>query len=361
VSTDLMLLDPRILPPETADFTLDPEELRKGLEAAETYLEGLEGEAHRTAEEMLETLSTLFSNGAVQDVGFPWHQLRSHHSTAAVQILKSEGAPARIEALRCEADETRRYRQVSGSYNTKTVQRFRTTLRQVLKESQRLGHLSEEELERVIETPRLPASAKDRPKNRTLSYSEYRALTAMCEADRSASGCRDALMFCLAYLGELKPGQLVGLSLKDLGYNQRTGKVTVRVKQPKASRDKLIPLENGALIALEDWLEHRGDEDGPLLCPVRRGRIEVKRLTVSNLGEICDQRAVEAGVAPFAPADIGKSTVAELRITRRRGRGGAGTDEPEALYGVQTETPEDNTSLAKVVHFPYQSLTRNTG
>ena len=53
-----------------------------------------------------------------------------------------------------------------------------------------------------------------------------------------------------------------------------------------------MELTNDELIVLEDWLDHRRDGSGPLLCTLGRGQhVEGKRLTTAMLKEICDLRA----------------------------------------------------------------------
>ena len=86
---------------ESADFILDAEEVAKGRCAVESYLASLRSvEARGVAEEGLNSLALLFTDGLCNAYEFPWQQLRTYHVAAGLAMLKPEGVPARIEAMR---------------------------------------------------------------------------------------------------------------------------------------------------------------------------------------------------------------------------------------------------------------------
>jgi integrase len=192
-----------------------------------------------------------------------------------------------------------------------------------------------------------------------LTASEYRALTSACELDKRIRGCRDSLILSLGYQGGLWVNEIVALAVKDLKYDTRRGQVTVYVKGSKDKRGRTIPLRNGVLIALEDWLAARGDAEGPLLCPIRKGsaRVEVRRLTAAAIRQVCLKRAEQAGVQPFSPNDLRRS--AALRAVNGRARkangqhGTANAARTSALYSVDPEPAED--AGVERVLFPYHS------
>lgn len=353
---------PHTAQPETdpADFCLSPEELAKGQQAAETYLDTMKpGEPRRTAEEALDTLAAVISGGVCGGTRFPWHQVRAYHGALALSIVKERGAPAHIEALRCRHDDTRKYQQVPESYKPKDVQRMRTSLDGVIEECWNLGFISDEEMERAMR-PRKRGSQSQRQKapkkaarERELTESEVRALLAACGMDSSVSGSRDALMIGLAWHGGLKTVDLINLTLDDLGFNRRTNRSTIRHKAPGAKRARRIPLPNEDLIALEDWLEARGREPGPLFCPIHRGQVDRKRMTAALVREFCDQRAEQAGVLPFAPNDLARSSPHGSDSRRRRSRtDDAGGEVVSPLY--EDTVPDPPGDDAERISFPYQ-------
>jgi len=354
---------------ETTDFCLSPEEIAKGEQAAEAYLETVKpGDPRRSAEEALDTLAAVISGGVCSGLRFPWHQVRAYHGALALSIVKESGAPAHIEALRCRHDDTRKYQQVAESFKPKEVQRMRTSLEGVLAECWNLGFISDDEMERAVR-PRKRANGSKRsnggkqaagtrksPRERELTEGEVRALLAACDMDDSVSGSRDALMIGLAWHGRLKTVDLINLSLDDLGFSQRTGHSTIRHKAPGAKRARRIPLQNEDLIAREDWLEARGREPGPLFCPIQRGQVDRKRMTAALVREFCEQRAEQAGVLPFAPNDLARSSPhagdnARRKRSRTQGED-AGADAVSPLY----EDARDDAFAEETEHisFPYR-------
>jgi integrase len=192
--------------------------------------------------------------------------------------------------------------------------------------------------------------SKAKAQERSLEDGEVRALLSACSMDSSMRGCRDLLLICLAYTGGLKTVDLVNLALDDLHFDSRRGRVTLKVRQAGAKRAKHLPLENEQLIALEDWLEFRGRAEGPLFCPVSRShRIEIKRVSAAEMREICDHRAEQSGVRPFAPNDLAKSSPpAGDAAKRRRSKVRPETD-VSPLFDVVEEPAEP-----EHIHFPYR-------
>jgi len=362
LSADAIDLLATELPPETADFSLAPEEVAQGERAFEACLESLRApEQRRATEEALDTLATVISGGVCRGRSFPWHQVRAYHGALALSILKEKGGPAHVDALRARHDEKHKIHPLPESYSPKQIQRFRTSLRRVLEQCLGLGYISQEEKERAVTLPK-PSASRKSSRGRQLDVGEVRALIAACSMDSLPSGCRDTLIITLAYQGGLKTVDLVNLVLDDLHFDQRTGKVTLRVRQPQGKRARRIPLENEALIAIEDWLEARGRDAGPLFCPARGQRVDLQRLTANDVRDLCEQRAVQAGVQPFAPNDLSRSGPAGE--TRSRARSERSTSErrprkrPLARVAALYETAEEQLTQteeadAERIHFPY--------
>lgn len=344
---------------ESPDFILEPDEVQRGSLAVNSYLESLKpGDGRRSAEDALQTLALLFSDGVCDAFEFPWQQVKAYHGAAAINILKEEGTPARLESLRFERDPARKYRQVPPEYSVKHVQKLRNSLRRVLSECRKLGFLTDEEFEHAAQLPK--ADGKAPTKGRVLSASEFRALTSACTLDATASGHRDSLIMALGFQGGLFVNEMVALGLKDMKYDKRRSQVTVYVKGAKESRGRTVPLQNGALIALEDWLAARGDKDGPLLCPVRKGghRVEIRRMTATALRQVCLKRAEEAGVEAFSPNDLRRSAETPgSGVARKAGSQSAETPvRASALYPV--EPAETDIEVVEQVLFPYQTRKR---
>ena len=110
---------------------------------------------------------------------------------------------------------------------------------------------------------------------------------------------------------------MLGTALGDIEFDKDSGRLAVKVRATRGVKARLVPLSNDAMIVLEDWLEKRGRQDGPLLCPVGRGgRVEIGRLKGVDLRLACTRRAQEAGVELFSPQDLRRRVAAGDDIRR---------------------------------------------
>lgn len=300
-----------------ADFSIEVDEIQKGQAAAANFLESLKGEELTTSREALETLALVFSTGVCEGVDFPWHQVRAHHGQAAFNILKEDGAPSKLESLRCQLDPHHKFRQDSPKFSSKKLQKFRTALQRVLRQSRDLGYMSKDDLTRVIS----PNKEIPREGDRIVSHGEFRALLVACRVDAHAESLRDRLIFYFLYHSGLKLIELLALAIDDLHFNQKTQQVTIKTGKAKNQKSRRVSLPNEALISLEDWLEQRGNEEGALLNPVTKNhKIEVRRMTSEDVKTACDKRAKEVGVAPFTPEELRASpgTMIDLEKAERK-------------------------------------------
>ena len=340
---------------ETADFSLSASEIEKGERAAQSYLETVKaGDARRSVEEALDTLAAVISGGICGGLRFPWHQVRAYHGALAISIVKEKGAPGHIEALRCRHDHTRRYQQMAENFKPREVQRMQSTLAALLGECGKLGLISDEDMELAIhpsaEKGKTPSSSQ---REREVTYGEFRAMVAACAMGAKVTGARDSLLLSLAWHGCLKTVDLINLTLDNLHFDQKTGQSVIRHKSAGSKRSKRVELQNEDLISLEDWLEARGREPGPLFCPVSREQAKVKRLSAAEMKDLCTQRAEEAGVLPFAPNDISKSSPYNTaNRKKRKGKSEPNSQEVSALFS-EAESGQSETS-AEHISFPYR-------
>lgn len=351
---------PELSPQDDADFLLHPVELAKGRRAAENYLSTFRSEdSRKAAEEALETLATVISGGKCDSVDFPWQQVRPYHGAAALTILKEKGAPTRVEALRCRADETRGFRVVPDTYPARQVQKIRSTLSKVIEECEELGFVGER-TEADLPKPKKPSKKAAAPRGRTLGDGELRALIAASAAETKAEGYRDAVFFILVYRG-LKIAEITGLTPESVKFSNKTGNCTITARPKGGGRGRKVELSNDELIVLEDWLDHRGDHAGPLLCTLGRGgKVEGKRLTTAILKTLCEERAEQAQVPVFTPNDLSRSAEAltnHRKAARRKATRLAQTtlsSAEKALYLPADESDEDE--LSQTIQFPFLGL-----
>jgi integrase len=87
----------------------------------------------------------------------------------------------------------------------------------------------------------------------------------------------------------------------------------LEIRQGKGGKDRTTYLPQGAMSHVENWLQHRGDKWGPLLCPIHKsGRIEWRHMTPQTVLLIVQKRAVAAGVEQFSPHDFRRTFCSDL-------------------------------------------------
>ena len=345
--------------PDSADFRLSPQEIEKGQKAVDAFLSTVKaGDSQRSATEALDTLAAVISGGHCDYRSFPWQQLRAHHTTLALSIIKERGAPARIEAMRCRADDTRKFQQVPENYPAKSVQRIRTSLVRVIEACSSLGFIDEEDSTLMIPQGRADQAARKAVRERLLTEGEVRALLSACDMQESTAAPRDALMISLAFHGGLKTVDLINLTLDSLLFDDKKSTVNIRFKAPGAKRARKIPLQNEDLIALEDWLEARGREPGALFCPVkdRSHAVELKRLSAGAIREVCNSRADQAGVLPFSPNDLARSGMPKLEMARKKKQATPPRRSAADSVLFADGDPDSDLTESEDLIFPYRSV-----
>ncbi len=246
------------------------------------YLARLAPGSRRTMRTALDTMASLLTGGQLDAISMPWHLLRYQHTAAVRAILLERYAPA-------------------------TANKHLAALRGVLKEAWRLSLLDSEEYHRAVDLPGVKGSTL--PKGRALTAAELRSLFESC-ADGTAIGARDGAALALLYGGGLRRSEAVAVDLAD--YDGGTGAVAVRMG--KGRKERLAYLPAGGRAAVEAWLQVRGDDPGPLLCPVRKGgTVEVRGMSAQALMLALRSRRRKApGVASFSPHDLRRTFIGDL-------------------------------------------------
>jgi integrase len=224
-------------------------------------------------------LACRFFGGAEPD-SFPWHRVRVDQ----------------IAALRAD---------LAVRFAPNTANKILSALKGVLKASWRMGLMTGERYFRCVDIRSVKGGPRER--GQSLSRDELRALFAACAADPTPRGRRDAAV--LAVLYGCRRSEPVALDVAD--YDDVTGRL--RIRGAKGNKDRDVYLANGTKRAMDDWLEVRGDEPGPLLNPVDSiGRIRIQRLSDQAMYQICKRLAATAGVQPFSPHDLRRTFAGDM-------------------------------------------------
>src|ERR1700738_4226754 len=181
----------------------------------------------------------------------PWHRLRRPH------VLRIRGL-------------------LEEHYQAATANRMLAALRGVLKECWQAQLLSIEDYQAAITIP--PVRGESEPRGRHLSADELRSLFEACSGpaieglgrDPTPRRRRDAAFLALAYSCGLRRAEAVAIDLAD--FDSVSGEL--RVRRGKGRKPRQLTLPPSALPAIQDWLQARGPEPGPLFCPVlKSGRL----------------------------------------------------------------------------------------
>jgi len=244
------------------------------------YLARLAPGSRRSQKGALETMAGILTTGRLGIEELPWHRLGYQHTQALRAVLAERFSPA-------------------------TANRYLAALRGVLREAWRLGLMSAEDLQRAID---LPAVRGERlPRGRALSRGEFRALFESCRKG-SPGDTRDAALMGVLYGAGLRRAEVVALGISD--YDPETGALIVR---GKGNKERIAYIDDGAAEAMGAWLTSRGDDPGPLFCPVSQiGEVVIRQMTDQAVYALLQTRAVKAKVKSFSPHDLRRSCVSDL-------------------------------------------------
>src|SRR2546421_2938052 len=200
----------------------------------------------------------------------PWQRLRRPH------VLKVRGL-------------------LEENYQPATANRMLSALRGVLRECWQAQLMTTEEYQAAINLPAVRGESERR--GRDLSAAELRGLFDACASaaldgrgpDSAVRRRRDAAFLALAYGCGLRRSEAVAVDIADL--DLVSGEL--RVRRGKGRKPQQLNLPPSAVPALQDWLQVRGQEPGPLFCAVlksgrlARGGEGLARLSPAAAWRIC--------------------------------------------------------------------------
>jgi site-specific recombinase XerC len=163
-----------------------------------------------------------------------------------------------VQAIRARLMET---------YSATTANRLLTALRRVLKEAWKLGYIPEEEYRKLADIEAVRGSKDDTDDElmgRALSIGELTAIMGACADDNTLAGVRDSAVIALGYGLGLRRAEIAKFQVSH--YNRQ--KSTLAVRSGKGNKNRTLPIDDGAQEALEDWLNVRGEEPGPVFYGV---------------------------------------------------------------------------------------------
>jgi integrase/recombinase XerD len=174
-------------------------------------------------------------------------------------------------------------------------------------------------------------------------------------------GIRDAAIISLMYAGGLRRAEVVTLNTDDYTIQaNELGKLLIRGKRNK---QREIPVTNGAFLALQDWLEVRGDAPGAIFLGVGN-RNRGHRVTTQAIYFMLQARAKLAGIPELSPHDFRRTFVGDpldagADISTVQKLAGHASVTTTARYDRRDERAKQR--AAELLHVPYQRRTLDTG
>jgi integrase len=179
----------------------------------------------------------------------------------------------------------------------RTVNKILSALRGVLRQAWKLGQMSTDDYQRASD---LRDITHDSPTSgRALDRDEISKIFGYLGRD-GVVAARDAALMALLLSG-LRAAEVSTLRLEDI----RPGEEEILVRG-KGRKQRLVPLDLGACLALRAWLRARGAGGRAVLCPIHAtGEVQVERhLTTAGMRYICDRIAEAMKLRPFTPHDL---------------------------------------------------------
>jgi site-specific recombinase XerD len=262
------------------------------------YLDRLDSEqSRRTMRGCLDRIARIVAmddTGTVTGAGRPWWLLRYEHTT-------------RIRAeLRGRTTEDGR-----PLYSPSSINKHLVALRQVLRECWRLGLMTAEDYQRAVDLKSVDGSRL--PRGHHVPDRSLAAALAVCDADTSPAGRRDAALLAVLYTTGARRAEIAGLAIGD--YDPAERSLRVRGKRDK---ERLVYVTVEAAARLDAWIAVRGRGPGALFPPLSRvGRCRVRDGALTHptgqaIAGILDRRLTQAGVPPHTPHDFRRTFIGEL-------------------------------------------------
>ena len=213
---------------------------------------------------------------------FPWWELRYQHTQAIRTRLMEEFAIA-------------------------STNRHLSALRGVLKECWRLNLMDVDEYQRAVDIHNVKGTTK--PAGRDISDGEMRRLLKSCYDD-GIIGIRDIAALAVLVMTGMRRDEFNNLTLED--FHPETG--ALDIQKGKGRKARTVYIVKQARKLLDQWLEYRGEEAGPLFNRVyKSGRINIARpMSGQAAYNMLTERAKQVGLRHTTPHDLRRTFIGNM-------------------------------------------------
>jgi integrase len=198
-----------------------------------------------------------------------------------------------------------------------TINKTLAALRGTARAAWQLGEMDTDNYQRIKDVR--GARGSRLPTGRDAADWELAALMRVCANDATPSGARDACAIAIGAKTGARRAELVSIRLDAITRTDEADGVRgVEIAIiGKGDKERRLFIEGGALLALRDWLEIRGDAGTTLLCPINKGgRIDTSRgMSTTALHKALLKRCRAAGVNALHWHDF-RRTVAGILLDK---------------------------------------------
>ncbi len=278
IVAEAMYID--LLPEERLSTALLPASKQPAL----TYLAGLGRSSQRPMWLALRMIAAILSAGELNPLTLPWHELSRAH----------------LNAVRAK---------LIDRYSVATGQRMMAALRGTMKECWRLDLMTTEAYHKAIDIKPIKGSGTEQAAGRALSAGEIVAILQVCRVDTGPAGPRDAAILGVGVRCGLRRSEIANLQLADYDPERRS----LTVHHGKGNKARTVYVGPGTDEALAEWIDVRGQHDGPLFLAINKGeRITTKGLSDAAIYKALAKRGHAAGVRKFSPHDLRRTFAGDM-------------------------------------------------
>jgi integrase len=198
--------------------------------------------------------------------------------------------------------------RLQSLYKYSNSNKVLAVIRSLLKTCWRLELIDNETMSRAVDVRAVAGSDSSTVPGRDVTYEEVVLLMRGC-ADGTPQGVRDAALFAVGYHCAPRIAEVAKLKLADL--DPETGALLIR--SGKGGKSRQVYLAGGALQAVRDWLEVRGNHPGQLFVQIRKdGLIKRGGLSTWSIAKRLERRREQAGIESLTWHDWRRTLAGDL-------------------------------------------------
>jgi len=305
----------------------------------DTYLAGKSDATKRMVISHMNKVAILFEYPDYQHS--PWGSIRYEHVQTLIGVLQQQ------------------------KYAHTTINAILAAVRGTVKAAMGMRLISADDYQRIMLVKMVSGSRL--PTGRMMDQGEIKALVDACLNDytnsgnkdtkqslkRSPAGFRDLAIFGMMYIGGLRRSEVADLNVEDINLELKEARII-----GKGNKERMLFLDDGTVMAIQQWLAVRGDFEGPLFFRILKGgKIMAGRLSDQAIYNIVKKRQLESGIAEISPHDFRKtfiSTILDETGDLRMAQALAGHSDPKTTANYDRRKQEDMRKAAGTLHFPFK-------